>query len=196
MFYQLYLYKLKNWSVVVTRMAAFQGMHVAPVKHSYAWLLRKCGYRTDTGKVYPYELLPFADDTIIWSFRGKSNLTEDKNFFYITINKVMKAEQDCLWYCPNNLCYFKLLMLKVHMSPGVALIVNCDYHLSVTTKKYDYRIERTDRNIPRKTKTYTRQNTGDMNLGKQPELDWIVQEKTVDSPIQVNLKATCFSIWY
>ena len=27
--------------------AAFQGMHVSPEKHSYAWLPRKCDYRTD-----------------------------------------------------------------------------------------------------------------------------------------------------
>ena len=29
-------------------MAAFRGMHVSPAKHSYAWLPRKCDYRTDT----------------------------------------------------------------------------------------------------------------------------------------------------
>ena len=29
-------------------MAAFRGMHVSSAKHSYAWLLRKCDYRTDT----------------------------------------------------------------------------------------------------------------------------------------------------
>ena len=28
--------------------AAFRGMHVSPAKHSYAWLPRKCDYRTDT----------------------------------------------------------------------------------------------------------------------------------------------------
>ena len=28
--------------------AAFPGMHVSPAKHSYAWLPRKCNYRTDT----------------------------------------------------------------------------------------------------------------------------------------------------
>ena len=28
--------------------AAFRGMHVSPVKHSYAWLPRKCDYGTDT----------------------------------------------------------------------------------------------------------------------------------------------------
>ena len=27
--------------------AAFRGMHVSPAKHSYAWLPRKCYYRTD-----------------------------------------------------------------------------------------------------------------------------------------------------
>ena len=28
--------------------AAFQGMHVSPAKHSYVWLPRKSDYRTDT----------------------------------------------------------------------------------------------------------------------------------------------------
>ena len=28
--------------------AAFQGMHVSPAKHSFVWLPRKCDYRTDT----------------------------------------------------------------------------------------------------------------------------------------------------
>ena len=28
--------------------SAFQGMHVSHAKHSYAWLPRKCDYRTDT----------------------------------------------------------------------------------------------------------------------------------------------------
>ena len=28
-------------------MAAFWGMHLSPSKHSYAWLPRKCDYRTD-----------------------------------------------------------------------------------------------------------------------------------------------------
>ena len=29
-------------------MATFLGMHVSRAKHSYAWLPRKCDYRTDT----------------------------------------------------------------------------------------------------------------------------------------------------
>ena len=33
-----------DWINIV---AAFQGMHVLPAKHSYAWLPRKCDYRTD-----------------------------------------------------------------------------------------------------------------------------------------------------
>ena len=55
--------------------AAFQGMHVSPAKHSYAWLPRKCDYRTDrqtdgqthgqtdVGQSYPYVSLCFTDDT-------------------------------------------------------------------------------------------------------------------------------------
>ena len=35
----------KIWTNIV---AAFQGMHVSHAKHSYAWLPRKCDFRTDT----------------------------------------------------------------------------------------------------------------------------------------------------
>ena len=31
----------------MNKVAAFQGMHVSPAKHSYAWLPRKCDYWTD-----------------------------------------------------------------------------------------------------------------------------------------------------
>ena len=38
-----------GWSWVIIRIenivAAFQGMHVSPAKHSYAWLPRKCDYQ-------------------------------------------------------------------------------------------------------------------------------------------------------
>ena len=51
--------------------AAFRGMHVSPAKHSYAWLPRKCDYRTDrrthtqtdAGQSDPYVPLCFAGDT-------------------------------------------------------------------------------------------------------------------------------------
>ena len=35
-------------------MAAFQGMHVSPAKQSYAWLPRKCDFRTDAGQSDSY----------------------------------------------------------------------------------------------------------------------------------------------
>ena len=48
--------------------ATFRGMHVSPAKHSYAWLPRKCDYRTDgqtdAGQSDPYVPLCFAGDTI------------------------------------------------------------------------------------------------------------------------------------
>ena len=34
--------------LLINIVAAFRGMHVSPAKHSYAWLPRKCDYRTDT----------------------------------------------------------------------------------------------------------------------------------------------------
>ena len=47
-------------------MAAFLGMHVSPAKHSYAWLPRKCDYRTDTqtdaGQSDPFVPICFAGD--------------------------------------------------------------------------------------------------------------------------------------
>ena len=54
--------------------AAFWGMHVLPAKHSFAWLPRKCDYRTDrhtdggrqtdSGQSDHYVQLCFAGDTI------------------------------------------------------------------------------------------------------------------------------------
>ena len=45
--------------------AAFQRMHVSPVKHSYVLLPRKCDYQTDrhAGQSYSYVPLCFAGDT-------------------------------------------------------------------------------------------------------------------------------------
>ena len=53
--------------------AAFQGMHVSPAIHSFAWLSRKCDYRTyrqtdtqtDAGQNDLYVLLCFPGDTIM-----------------------------------------------------------------------------------------------------------------------------------
>ena len=39
---------VNRMSIELNRVAACRGMHVSPAKHSYAWLPRKCDYRTDT----------------------------------------------------------------------------------------------------------------------------------------------------
>ena len=39
---------LLNWVLRKNIVAAFRGMQLSPAKHSYAWLPRKCAYRTDT----------------------------------------------------------------------------------------------------------------------------------------------------
>ena len=60
-----------NQPIMHIIVAAFRGMHVSPAKHSYAWLPRKCDYRTDTrtdrqtdaGQSDPYVPLCFAGDT-------------------------------------------------------------------------------------------------------------------------------------
>ena len=71
-------------------MAAFRGIHVLPAKHSYAWLSRKCDYRTDrrtdAWQSYPYVPLYFADDTkslliSVWSVRNIA--TSDNQVFPI-----------------------------------------------------------------------------------------------------------------
>ena len=61
--------KVWQWLNIV---AAFQGMHVSPAKHSYAWLPRKCDRQTDrqtegqtdARQSYPYMTLCFAGDTL------------------------------------------------------------------------------------------------------------------------------------
>ena len=74
------IYKISTQYVKACRIkvrnivAAFQGMHVSPAKHSYAWLPRKCDYQesvttgqtdgqTDAGQSDPYVQLCFAGDT-------------------------------------------------------------------------------------------------------------------------------------
>ena len=70
------------WLVIykytINIVAAFQGMHVSPAKHSYVWLPRKCDYQesvttgqrhwqadgqTDAGQSDPYVTLCFSGDT-------------------------------------------------------------------------------------------------------------------------------------
>ena len=40
-------HNIQNGTSIINIVAAFRGMHVSPAKHSYAWLPRKCDYRTD-----------------------------------------------------------------------------------------------------------------------------------------------------
>ena len=42
-----FLCSRESKSMRINIVAAFRGMHVSPAKHSYAWLPRKCDYRTD-----------------------------------------------------------------------------------------------------------------------------------------------------
>ena len=45
-------------SFLIKIVAAFQGMHVSPAKHSYAWLPRKCDYWTD--RQTPDKVIPMC----------------------------------------------------------------------------------------------------------------------------------------
>ena len=40
-------HNIQNGTSIIKIGAAFRGMHVSPAKHSYAWLPKKCDYRTD-----------------------------------------------------------------------------------------------------------------------------------------------------
>ena len=82
----LNLYRKNKINIV----AAFRGMHVSPAKHSYAWLPRKCDYRTDrqidgqtdqtdAGQSDPCVLLCFAGDTKISKFTKREWMNEWMN---------------------------------------------------------------------------------------------------------------------
>ena len=74
--------------------AAFRGMHVLPAKHSYAWLPRKCDYRTytqtdrqtDAGQSDPYVPLRFAGDQ---KKKNSNNPVQTCYTFYFT--------SECRW---------------------------------------------------------------------------------------------------
>ena len=60
-YFTLNLSRTEWWINIVV---AFQGMHVSPVKHSYAWLPRKCEYWTDrhrwTDRQTPDKVIPMC----------------------------------------------------------------------------------------------------------------------------------------
>ena len=69
--------------------AAFRGMHVSPAKHCYAWLPRKCDYRTDgrtdAGQSDPYVPLCFEGDTTRLTYACHKHLSINKiwlSFFF------------------------------------------------------------------------------------------------------------------
>ena len=59
-------HNIRNGTSIINIVAAFRGMHVSPAKHSYAWLPRKCDYRTDrhmdgqTDRQTPYKVIPMC----------------------------------------------------------------------------------------------------------------------------------------
>ena len=73
-------------------MAALQGMHVSPAKHSYARLPRKCDYRTqrqmqgqtDDGQSDPYVPLCFKGDTVMIPVSHSAKCRQHK-IYYIVI---------------------------------------------------------------------------------------------------------------
>ena len=94
-------------------------MHVSPAKHSYAWLSRKCDYRTDrrthtqtdAGQSDPYVPLCFAGDTKIGVSIITFIINENKTWLSVehastSIAARVIGLQKC---CQNTKCSFSLL---------------------------------------------------------------------------------------
>ena len=105
---KVWISKIALWiSNIVT---AFRGMHMSPAKHSYAWLSRKCDYRTDrhthaqteAGQSDPYVPLCFAGDTKIALWISKiilrlpKSIFEFQRFFYECIKIMFKLQRKSL----------------------------------------------------------------------------------------------------
>ena len=106
--YRLYWYGLN----VYNRVAAFQGMHVSPAKHSYAWLPRKRDYRTDTHtdgqtdarESDPYVPLCFAGDTknpCAFKQRKIVKLPSESHFLSFAVWLCHRHPSAHLFYCSH-----------------------------------------------------------------------------------------------
>ena len=107
--------------------AAFRGMHVSSVKHSYVWLPRKCDYQksvttgqthkqTDARQSDPYMRLCFAGDTkmILWLSVCNVTLVPFKRCH----KNNMHAKYKCMYYPPRIVLLFSkswnvMLQLRV-----------------------------------------------------------------------------------
>ena len=79
-------------------MAAFRGMHVSPAKHSFAWLPRKCGYRTD-GR---------TDRQTKWSLWAAMLRRRHKN-------DISVEEDTCMMYLMNTYFEIREITQSYHM---------------------------------------------------------------------------------
>ena len=100
----------KNKNIVV----AFRGMHVSPAKHSYAWLPRKCDYRTDrqtdrqtyrrTDRQTPDKVIPmcmplcFAGDTKMIYSNNRLSINEWCEFEGIRTCTMLNWNETFLFY--------------------------------------------------------------------------------------------------
>ena len=71
----LSLVSFVQWTMLKTRMAALQGMHVSPAKHSYACLPRKCDYQRDR-----HTDRQTSDLNVLLCFAGDIKSAEDKDW--------------------------------------------------------------------------------------------------------------------
>ena len=95
-------------------MAAFRGMHVSPANHSYAWLSRKCDYRTNrhthtrTHRQTPDKVIPMcryasqATQKFSCKERNCSIIINNKITKYYTKNMKIFTEFQVL--CSEQLC--------------------------------------------------------------------------------------------
>ena len=109
---------LKSVNIV----AAFQGTHVSPVKHSSAWLPRKCDYqtdrrtngRTDAGQSDPYVPLHLAGDTKMEGFLVKLfTFFLSKAFVSFEYKHVTEFSSTIRLKCVENMSWNKWIYLQI-----------------------------------------------------------------------------------
>ena len=111
----------KSHSKLSNIVAAFRGMHVSPAKHSYAWLSRKCDYRTDrhthtqtdAGQSDPYVPLCFVisiyvhGDLDLWPLKSIGSILSP----WLTCLPSLIKKYTMVWYLSCSQAYFHVCQL-------------------------------------------------------------------------------------
>ena len=112
-------------------------MHLSPVKHSYAWLPRKCDYRTDrhtvgqtdAGQSDPYMELCFTCDTKTRNLL--SNFLSLDLYQNLGVNKIM-LHPKIKWSLPHNVykqwCQYSHVTAMPRMVSGHTFAPTLDHY--------------------------------------------------------------------